>query len=145
MESMKVSAILERKGHHVETIGPADQFALALHRMTTLRIGALVVLDDERVAGVLSERDVVRGLARHGAEALTRRVRDLMALSPTCAPGEDVTAVMQRMTHGRHRHLPVVDRGRLCGIISIGDLVKFRLEELELETHVLRDVYLARA
>lgn len=143
---MKVADILARKGSSVETVGPDERIELALHRMTSKGIGALVVVDREgAVAGVLAERDIVRGLARHGAAVLTMPVRAVLpGTYSTCAPSDDIATVMRRMTHGRQRHLPVVERGELRGIVSIGDVVKHRLDELELERHVLRDAYLAR-
>jgi CBS domain-containing protein len=144
--AVKVATILAAKGDDVTSIGPDDQVALALHRMTVTSHGALVVIDAHgSVTGMISERDLVRGLARFGPDIVSKRVRDVMQHAfPACAPSDDIPTVMRRMTHSRHRHLPVLDHGRLCGLISIGDVVKHRLGELELETHVLRDVYRAR-
>ena len=144
---MKVTTILSRKGHDVEVIGPDAPLTIALHRMASRGIGCLVVVSPEqRVLGVLAERDIVRGLARHEAGLLRRHVHDVVSHGTpvTCAPDDELAVVMQRMTLSRQRHLPVVDHGRLIGIISIGDVVKHRLDELELETHVLRDAYLAK-
>lgn len=142
---MKVEGILRQKGRAVETIHPDATVALAVHRLTTQGIGALVVSPDgERVEGVLSERDVVRALARRGPDLMTLRVADVMsAVVPVCSPEASIKDVMARMTASRQRHLPVVDAGRLRGIVSIGDVVKNRLEELELETSVLREAYIA--
>jgi len=93
------------------------------------------------VEGVLAEREVVRGLAHNGPRLLELRARDVMARSvPVCSPLDTVREVMAQMTRTRNRHLPVLDGGKLCGLISLGDLVKHRLEELELEAQVLRDV-----
>ena len=90
--------------------------------------------------GLISERDIVRGLAEHGTTLLSAPVSRLVtAPVVTCAPGESITAVMARMTRHRVRHLPVVEGGRLCGIVSIGDIVKHRLDELELEANILRE------
>ena len=143
---MRVETILEKKGRQVETVAPDASLQLAVHKLTTHNIGALVVTSDgERVEGVVSEREVVRGLAKRGAELLDTTVASVMSRGmPVCSPGDLLTAVMDQMTRTRNRHLPVVDNGRLCGIVSIGDVVKHRLEEIELEANVLRDAYLAR-
>lgn len=142
---MKVESILRSKGDHVETIRPESTVALAVHTMTTKGIGVLVVsVDGERVQGVISERDVVRALTRRGPDLLALRVGDVMSTAvPVCSPDATIKDVMAQMTTSRQRHLPVVDGGRLCGIVSIGDMVKNRLEELELETLVLREAYIA--
>jgi len=141
---MKVASILHRKGTGVITIGPEMNIKLASHKLTTEDISALVVVQNGRIAGILSERDIARGLARHG-EALTQmRARDLMTEHViTCEPEDSLKHIMTLMTHHRVRHLPVVNDGALAGIVSIGDVVKYRLEELELETNVLRDAYFA--
>ena len=98
-----------------------------------------------KVADVVSERDIVLGLADRGARLLESTVREVMSKRvTTCAPADPLVQVMADMTRQRVRHLPVVSEGRLAGIISIGDVVKARLEELEMETNVLRDAYLAR-
>ncbi|MGH9189986.1 MAG: CBS domain-containing protein [Acidimicrobiales bacterium] len=141
---MKVENLLRAKGEDVETASPDDRVVTAIHRLTTKGIGALVVsADGHHLQGVFSERDIVRGLTKHGAVALDMRVRDLMSRGgPVCSPSDSLKRVMAEMTRTRHRHLPVVDGGRLCGIVSIGDVVKHRLEEMELEASVLRDAYL---
>ena len=143
---MRVNDILQKKGRHVETIRPDAKALMAVHRLRMQNVGALVVSrDGERVEGVLSERDVVRGLARHGADLLDMSVVAVMTRAvPVCAPDDLLTTVMAQMTRTRNRHVPVVDNGRLCGIVSVGDVVKHRLEEMELETSVLRDAYLTR-
>ena len=142
---MKVEAILAAKGRRVDTTPPGTKIAEAVQEMMTRGIGALVVSSDgERVEGVISERDIVRGLARAGAAMLRMAVSEVMSRSvPVCSPQDTITHVMTEMTRSRHRHLPVLDAGKLCGIVSIGDVVKNRLEELELETAVLRDAYIA--
>src|SRR5438067_10095619 len=141
---MKVDTILEAKGRTVETVTPDTSVAVAIHKLATMGIGALVVSPDgEQLAGVLSEREVVRGLVRHRERLLDLRVGDVMAKGvPVCSPGDTVKDAMELMTRTRHRHLPVVDGQRLCGLLSIGDVVKNRLEEMELETTVLRDAYI---
>ena len=143
---MKVQDILRNKGSVVETIRPDAKILMAVHRMRMQNVGALVVSrDGERVDGVLSERDIVRGLTNHGAGLVEMSVVAVMSRSvPTCAPGDSLKSVMSQMTRTRNRHVPVVDDGRLCGIVSVGDVVKHRLEEMELETSVLRDAYLTR-
>jgi CBS domain-containing protein len=144
---MRVSDILESKGRDVETIRPDAKVLMAVHRLRMQNVGALVVSrDGERVEGVLSERDVVRGLARHGADLLDMSVVAVMSRPvPVCAPDDLLTSVMAQMTRTRNRHIPVVEDGRLCGILSVGDVVKNRMEEMELETSVLRDAYLTRS
>jgi len=143
---MKVESLLQAKGRHVETIAPDAQLRFAVHKLTTNNIGALVVsTDGAHVEGVLTERDVVRALGRQGTGLLDERVSSVMSRSvPFCSPDDTLTTVMGQMTRTRNRHLPVVDEGRLRGIVSIGDVVKNRLEELELEANVLRDAYLTR-
>ena len=144
---MKVHDVLLAKGQEVETIRPDAKVLIAVHRMRMQNVGALVVSrDGERVEGVLSERDVVRGLTRHGAELLDVSVVAIMSRTvPVCSPDDSLVVVMDQMTRTRNRHVPVVDGdGRLCGIVSIGDVMKRRLEDMELETSVLRDAYLTR-
>jgi len=143
---MKVENILHAKGWAVETISPQASIVLAIHRIATTGIGALVVSSDgESVDGILSERDIVRSVSRHGALALELRVADCMSRGAlVCSPDDLVKDVMAEMTRRRQRHLPVVVQGKLCGLISVGDVVKNRLDELELETNVLRDAYISR-
>jgi CBS domain-containing protein len=144
---MKVQEILAHKGSKVVTIRPDATVSTAVHRMALERIGALVVSEDGvSIAGVLSERDIVLALADEGAAVLApdRHVRDLMSKSVrTCRPDDTVKAVMAEMTRHRFRHMPVVDGRKLIGIVSIGDVVKTRLDEMELETVVLREAYIA--
>ena len=142
---MKVSGILHNKGGQVETIRPDAKMLMAVHRMRMQNVGALVVTrDGMRVEGVLSERDILRGLSRHGADLLDMSVVAIMSRNvPVCSPDDSLRAVMAQMTRTRNRHVPVVEDGALCGIVSVGDVVKHRLEEMELEASVLRDAYLA--
>ncbi|MCX8102209.1 MAG: CBS domain-containing protein [Geminicoccaceae bacterium] len=144
---MKAREILARKGHRVVTIRPGASIETAVHRLALERIGALVVSEDEeRIEGIVSERDVIRALAEEGAAVLGpgRRVAEIMTRAVrTCSPEDSVKALMDTMTRHRVRHLPVVEGSKLIGIVSIGDVVKNRLEEMELETNVLRDVVLA--
>jgi CBS domain-containing protein len=143
---MNVDVILHEKGGVVETVRPDAKVLLAVHRMRLQNVGALVVSrDGEQVEGLLSERDIVRGLTRYGADLLEMGVAAVMSRGvPVCSPADSITSVMDKMTRTRNRHVPVVTDGRLCGIVSVGDIVKHRLEEMELETHVLRDAYLSR-
>ena len=144
---MKVEAILKAKGRVVQTTTPEADLRLVVHKLSSLGIGALVVSPDGRtVKGTISERDIVRGLNKHGGSVLELRATDVMTPNPpTCSPEDLLQQVMADMTRTRHRHVPVVDEdGSLCGIVSIGDVVKYRLDEMELETSVLRDAYIAR-
>ena len=144
---MKVQEILDHKGGKVVTIRPDATISTAVHRLALERIGALVVSEDGvSIAGILSERDLIRALAEDGAAILgaDRHVRDLMTTGVrTCRPDEAVKVVMAAMTRHRFRHMPVVEGGRLVGLVSIGDVVKTRLDEMELETVVLREAYIA--
>lgn len=144
---MKVQEILAHKGSKVVTIRPDATISTAVHRMVLERVGALVVSEDgSTIAGILSERDLVQGLAEDGGAILApdRHVRDLMTKGVrTCRPDDAVKGVMAEMTRHRFRHMPVVEAGRLVGIVSIGDVVKTRLDEMELETVVLREAYIA--
>jgi CBS domain-containing protein len=143
---MDVERILDTKGRKVVTTRPDTSVAEAVSRLRAEGIGAMVVLAGSgRLDGIISERDVVRGLARHGRTVLDLKVADLMTRAvTTCSPKDTVKAVMAVMTERRVRHLPVVEAGRLLGIVSIGDVVKNRLDEMELEVNVLRDAYFTR-
>ena len=137
---MNVNAILKSKGTKVVTARPEATVAALSERLRAEGIGALVVSEDGKtIAGIVSERDIVRGLAEHGAAVLDRKVGDIMHRDVVTSTGdEDIEAVMGKMTRHRIRHLPVVENGKLCGIISIGDVVKHRLDELESETQAMR-------
>jgi CBS domain-containing protein len=141
---MKVTEILRNKGADVITIWPGASLRSAVDRMTKRNVGALVVVDDDgKVVGMLAEREVVRALADSAERALNESVADVMSRRPvTCGPEDRLADLMAVMTEHRVRHLPVVDQGRLLGLVSIGDLVKARLGELEFESNVLRDAYL---
>lgn len=139
---MNVRSILDRKGADVATIDGEASLADAAAQLRDRQVGALVVSPDgARIAGIVSERDVVRAVASHGASALGRTVASVMSSDvTTCAPDDRVPRLMELMTDHRIRHLPVVDgTGRLCGIVSIGDVVKARLQELEGENRALAD------
>ena len=144
---MKVQDLLSTKGPDVATIEPDATIPEAVERLKQKRIGAMVVSrSGSDLAGIISERDVVRGLASHGDNLMTMRVSDFMTSDvKTCSPTDQITEVMAIMTNSRIRHLPVTVDGKLSGIVSIGDVVKHRLEELEAETTVLRDYIVGRA
>src|SRR5436305_12304884 len=137
---MNVETILRDKGNWVATIRPDATIAEAVDMLNRERIGAIVVSEDgESVDGILSERDIVIALADGGAELLSRNVDEIMTRRVvTCGPEDTVQELMAEMTNRRMRHLPVVSNGRLCGIVSIGDLVKNRLDEVEFEAKSLR-------
>ena len=123
----------------VLTIDPGARVADAVAELAARRIGALVVSADGRAAeGILSERDVVREIGRQGAHVLTERVRSLMTRDvQVAAPAETAQSVLERMTEGRFRHMPVAEDGALVGLISIGDVVKARLSEVSMEREAL--------
>ena len=143
---MKISDILAAKGRTVHSVLPWLTVGEVVERLGRLGIGAVLVCDENHaIRGIVSERDIVRALGRDGAALLTKQVSEVMTRHVrTCAPDETVAHAMARMTAGRYRHLPVVADGELVGMVSIGDLVKNRLKEMELETGVLRDVVIAR-
>jgi CBS domain-containing protein len=143
---MNVDHILQAKGRSVTTIEPACTLCDAARLLSERRIGAVVVSDAFRpVLGILSERDIVRALAARGAEALQEPVsRSMTQKVVTCTGAVAINEVMELMTEGKFRHVPVVEGGRLVGIISIGDVVKHRVAEIEAETAAMRD-YIATA
>ncbi|OYX23260.1 MAG: histidine kinase [Rhodobacterales bacterium 32-66-7] len=137
---MLVSQILKSKADDgVVTIAPGASVAEAVGLLSTRRIGALIVSEDGKTAvGILSERDVVRELGRRGAAILTDKVATLMtARLVSCGRGDKTDAVLQMMTDGRFRHMPVIEGGQMVGLISIGDVVKARLTELAAEKDAL--------
>lgn len=138
---MTVSVILAGKGREVVTIEPSASVAEAVHLLAEKRIGAALILGaDRRVAGIISERDIVRTLAERGAATLDEPVSQTMTRKvETCNESETVANIMERMTAGKFRHMPVVAQGRLVGIVSIGDIVKHRLHEMESESVAMRD------
>lgn len=143
---MTIEAVLKAKGRDVVTVQPWTPVAVAVHRLVgPPRIGAVVVTGVAHgFTGLVSERAIVAALRRHGASALKLQAREVMSIHvPTCAPNDSIGAAMAEMTRTRHRHLPVLDRGELVGIVSIGDLVAARLADMQLETDILRDLYLA--
>ena len=138
---MQVSDILKAKGTRVLTVRPEEAVSTFIRRIKLEKVGAMVVSTDGiRPEGIITERDIVHGLSAHGAELLAMQVREVMTKRVlTCVPSESIKEVMIKMTQGRTRHLPVMEGGRLAGMVSIGDVVKSRLENAELEANVLRD------
>jgi CBS domain-containing protein len=138
---MTVKAILATKGSDVITIEPAADLAAAAKLLAEKRIGAVLVTGAEgRVVGILSERDIVRAVAARGPDALRVPLSEVMTRKVvTCTQAETVSVIMERMTAGKFRHVPVVEQEKLIGVISIGDVVKHRLQEMEQESSALRD------
>ncbi len=137
---MNVAAILARKGGKTITAGANADLRQAAMILDENRIGAVVVVDaNGALAGVLSERDIVRALARNGPEALSARVSESMSRDVvTCRPGDSLNRLMELMTDRRIRHLPVVQDGKLAGVVSIGDVVKQKIAEAEAETEAMK-------
>ena len=139
---MSIEDILRRKGTDVTTIAPDASIKRAADWLSAKNIGALVVTSGTEVLGVISEREIVHAFSRFGETAGSMPVKEIMLSGvTTVSPGESVNRVMKLMTQHRVRHMPVLSDGKLAGIVSIGDVVKHRLEDLELETNVLRDAY----
>lgn len=139
---MTIESILRRKGGDVTTIAPNVSIKRAADWLRAKNIGALVVTSEDAVIGLITEREIVHAFSRYGETAGSMLVKEVMQYGVTSvSPDESVNRVMNLMTHHRVRHMPVLRGGKLVGIISIGDVVKYRLEDLELEANVLRDVY----
>ncbi|MDX2157609.1 MAG: CBS domain-containing protein [Hyphomicrobiaceae bacterium] len=138
---MHVAAILKVKGRAVETVATGVSLGEVVQRLAVHRIGAVVVTaPGVEVAGIVSERDVVRELAEHGPDVLAWPVDEVMTRGVvTCRESDTIDALMVRMTEGRFRHLPVIENGCLVGIVSIGDVVKHRVAEIEMEASAMRD------
>lgn len=143
---MSVRLILEEKGYDVFTLKPDDSVKTAVDALAERKIGALVVTDgNKKIAGILSERDIVRALAKEGADILEQPLKNIMtAKVRTCHESHTINDVMELMTAGRFRHLPVEKEGLLLGIISIGDVVKRRIEDAEREAEDIK-AYIATA
>jgi CBS domain-containing protein len=139
---MTIESILRRKGTNVTTITPEASVKRAADWLCAKNIGALVVTSEDTGLGLIAEREIVHAFSRYGETAGSLPVKEIMQYGvATVSPDESVNRVMNLMTHHRVRHMPVLRDGKLAGIVSIGDVVKHRLEDLELETNVLRDVY----
>lgn len=143
---MTVKSILDAKGHDVFTLGPNEQLSHAVKTLSDNRIGAIVITNgDRKIVGILSERDIVRALAKEGTSSLDRTVRDVMTPKvKICNEHHTINEVMEIMTAGRFRHLPVERDGLLIGIVSIGDVVKRRIEDAEREAEQIKQ-YIATA
>jgi CBS domain-containing protein len=137
---MLIRQILSAKSREVVVTRQEATIAEVVGLLKAKGIGAVVTDDGGRLSGIISERDIARGLADHGAELMEMRVSQLMSVGVvTCTPQDGLEKLMQTMTDGRFRHLTVLEDGTLAGIISIGDVVKHRLKELEDESHMLQD------
>ncbi|WP_045836174.1 CBS domain-containing protein [Hyphomicrobium sp. 99] len=141
---MIIGQILKSKGRGVMTARPEDTIQEIALRLSSRKIGAILILgDSENVVGIISERDIIRLIAEHGAAALTMLARDGMTRDVvSCTREHTLDEIMETMTKGRFRHIPVVENGTLIGIISIGDVVKHHTAEVELEVSAMRG-YLA--
>lgn len=141
---MNVSSILKVKGSSVATARPDDTLEVIAKRLAEHKIGAIVVVGEgDQVAGIVSERDIIRALSRNSAGALSLAVREVMTKDVmTCNETSTIEQMMSVMTQGRFRHVPVVQDGTLVGIVSIGDVVKHHIAEVEMEVTAMRD-YLA--
>ncbi len=142
---MLVSDILRTKGNSVESVAPYTPLAEFARKLKAAKVGAMIVSEDgHRLDGIVSERDIVGALADNGPAAATIKVADICTRGVyTCAPDDTVADVARMMTNRRIRHVPVVDDENLVGIVSIGDVLKHRLDEVQLEANVLRDVAIA--
>ena len=141
---MKISTILDHKQSEVITIDIFSTLKTAAELMSQRHIAALVVMENGVAAGLISERDIVEAFAIHGRFADEMRVRQVINRQvPAVSPDDTIKRAMSIMTYARIRHLPVMEEGELLGIVSLGDVVKYRLEELELEAGVLRDISVA--
>jgi CBS domain-containing protein len=143
---MTVAVILKHKGSQVETLRPGTTLQQTVTLLAAKRIGAAIVVGAQgEVAGVISERDVVNALAQHGAAAMSLAIDKFMTRDVvTCRMTDSADDLMEVMTRGRFRHVPVVEGGRLVGIVSIGDIVKRRIEDSDLERHAMRE-YITQA
>ena len=137
---MTVRAILDTKGHHIESVEPDAKLSAAIKILSERKIGAVLVMSKGRIEGILSERDIVRVLGERGAAVLDEPVSAVMTRKVvSCRPADTVAAIMEMMTLGKFRHLPVLEGEKVVGLISIGDVVKWRLHEMERESDALRD------
>jgi CBS domain-containing protein len=138
--TMTVRSILDTKGHQIQSVEPEAKLASAIKILGERKIGAVLVMNAGRIEGILSERDIVRVLGERGAAVLEEPVRAVMTRKVvSCKQSDTVSAIMEMMTRGKFRHLPVVDGERVVGLISIGDIVKWRVQEYESEQEALRE------
>jgi CBS domain-containing protein len=137
---MTVRAILDSKGHQILSVEPTARLSAAVKILAERRIGAVLVMSNDRLQGILSERDIVRVLGERGAAVLDEAVDAVMTRKVvTCKQSDTVGAIMEMMTSGKFRHLPVVENDKVVGLISIGDIVKRRVMEYENEQEALRE------
>ena len=137
---MTVRSILNTKGHQIVSVEPDAKLAAAIRLLGEKKIGAVLVMNQSRVEGILSERDIVRVLGDRGAGVLEEPVSQVMTRKVvSCKETDTVAELMEMMTSGKFRHLPVIDNGKVVGLISIGDIVKRRVQEYETEQEALRD------
>lgn len=137
---MTIAAILNGKGHEVESVSSGTTVREAIAQLANRRIGALPVIDGGVVKGIFSERDVIYCLAAEGAAALDKSVGEVMtAPAVTVAPGDAALSALSLMTRRRIRHLPVIEGERMVGLVSIGDVVKYRIERIEADAEAMRN------
>src|SRR5712664_533575 len=137
---MTVRAILDTKGHQIQSVEPDAKLSAAIKVLAERKIGAVLAMSKGRIEGILSERDIVRVLGERGAGVLDEPISAVMTRKVvSCRPADTVAAIMEMMTSGKFRHLPVVEEGKVVGLISIGDIVKWRVREFEAEQEALRD------
>jgi CBS domain-containing protein len=137
---MTVRAILDSKGHNIQSVEPAAKLSSAIKMLGERKIGAVLVMSEGRIEGILSERDIVRVLGERGAGVLDEPVSAVMTRKVvSCKQSDTVAVIMEIMTLGKFRHLPVLDDDRVVGLISIGDVVKWRVGEYEREQEALRE------
>ncbi|MDE1173545.1 MAG: CBS domain-containing protein [Parvibaculaceae bacterium] len=142
---MQVASILKDKGASVITIAPSATIADAVRLLNEHRIGAVIVMENHKLRGIISERDIVRSFGKFGAGALAQPVESMMTTKViTCSKADTADDLMDLMTGGRFRHVPVLEHGEVIGIISIGDVVKHRFAEKEMETEALK-LYIANS
>jgi CBS domain-containing protein len=138
--TMTVRAILDSKGHQIQSVEPEARLSTAIKILAERKIGAVLVMSKGHIEGILSERDIVRVLGERGAAVLDEPVSDVMTRKVvSCRQADTVAALMEMMTEGKFRHLPVVEDDKVVGLISIGDIVKWRVKEYETEQEALRD------
>jgi len=136
---MTVRAILDTKGHEIMSVRPEAKVSEAIEILGERKIGAVLVMSEARIEGILSERDIVRALGERGGSVLGEPVGAVMTRKVVhCRPNDTVAAIMEMMTLGKFRHLPVLEGERVVGLISIGDVVKWRVQEYETEQEALR-------
>jgi CBS domain-containing protein len=137
---MTVRSILDSKGHQIQSVEPDTKLSAAIKILGDRKIGAVLVMSQGRIEGILSERDIVRVLGERGAKVVDEPVSAVMTRKVvSCRESDTVSSLMEMMTLGKFRHLPVIEDGRVVGLISIGDVVKRRVQEYELEQEALRD------